>query len=79
MQYETDMQCLHSQYQQLEEDYEILQNEHINCINWEDHYELVQQEYAGKIKELEKDLASEKIKTENLQQKIMDQSNRIYE
>ena len=46
---------------------------------WEDYYELVQQEYAGNIKELEKDLASEKIKTENLQQRIMDQSNRIYE
>ena len=46
------MQCLHSQYQKLEEDYELLQNEHNNCINWEDHYELVQQEYAGKIKEL---------------------------
>ena len=52
IQYETDMQCLHSQYQKLEEDYEILQNEHNNCINWEDHYELLQQEYAGNIREL---------------------------
>ena len=69
------MQCLHSQYQKLEEDYEILKNEHNNCINWDDYFEVVQQEYAGKINELEKDLASEKIKTENLQQRIMDQNN----
>ena len=64
------MQCLHSQYQKLEEDYEILNNEHNNCINWDDYFDVVQQDYEGKINELEKDLALEKTKNENLQQRI---------
>ena len=70
IQYETDMQCLHYEYQKLEEDYEMLNKEHNNFINWDDYFDVVQQEYEGKINELEKDLALEKTKNENLQQRI---------
>ena len=70
IQYETDVQCLHYEYQKLEEDYEMLNQEHNNCVNWDDYFDVVQQEYEGKINELEKDLALEKTKNENLQQRI---------
>ena len=70
IQYETDMQCLHYEYQNLEEDYEMLNQEHNNCVTWDDYFDVVQQEYQGKIDELEKDLALEKTKNENLQQRI---------
>ena len=48
----------------------MLNKEHNNCINWDDYFDVVQQEYEGKINELEKDLALEKTKNENLQQRI---------
>ena len=70
IQYETDVQCLHYEYQKLEEDYEMLNQEHNNCVNWDDYFDVVQQEYGGKIDELEKALALEKTKNENLQQRI---------
>ena len=70
IQYETDVQCLHYEYQKLEEDYEMLNQEHNNCVNWDDYFDVVQQEYQGKIDELEKALALEKTKNENLQQRI---------
>ena len=70
IQYETDVQCLHYEYQKLEEDYEMLNQEHNNCVTWDDYFDVVQQEYEGKINELEKGLALEKTKNENLQQRI---------
>ena len=70
IQYETDMQCLHYEYQKLEEDFEMLNQEHNNCVNWDDYFDVVQQEYGEKIEELEKALELEKTKNENLQQRI---------
>ena len=70
IQYETDVQCLHYEYQKLEEDFEMLNQEHNNCVNWDDYFDVVQQEYGGKIEELEKALELEKTKNENLQQRI---------